>query len=43
MSAPFTDELFRAVADYALQFPDANSLGDERGNLAYAALARGKI
>jgi hypothetical protein len=27
MSAPFSDELFRAVADYALQFPDANSLG----------------
>ena len=23
----FTDELFRAIADYALQFPDANSLG----------------
>ena len=27
MSAPFTDELFRAIADYALQFPDTNSLG----------------
>jgi hypothetical protein len=24
MSAPFTDELFRVIADYALQFPDAN-------------------
>jgi hypothetical protein len=23
----FTDELFRAAVDYALQFPDANSLG----------------
>jgi hypothetical protein len=29
MASPFSDQLFRAIADYAIQFPNAGSLGTD--------------